>query len=267
MDNTHLKVNDGLGEAALAHVTNTRSIGATTIEVDTVANWPTDFVATYGELLPSGFIDPATAVLFYGHLSGSDIEIDGFMPGSVDAGNDTSDVVVIRPNGFVQNFMGEFIETISQADGSGLADDVVDTDQIVDEAVTESKIADDAILLGHASVTSAQNGFSSGADLTGLSVTVTAPTSRGIKITAYAPFVASSTGNVILLIKEGSTTLNSYSTHISTASRQAGAIAIAFIAAPTAGSHTYKLTSDHSAGTVNMNASATNPAFILVEAV
>lgn len=100
LDQTYLQVSDGNGDAALMHVTDIRAASATTIEVDTVANVPNKFIATYGTLLASGFIDPTTAVNFYGHLSGSDLEIDGFLAGSVDAGNAVGDVVVIRPNTF-----------------------------------------------------------------------------------------------------------------------------------------------------------------------
>lgn len=110
LDSSYLPVSDGLGDAALMHVTASRSIGATTIKVDTVANVPQKFIATYGEQLPnSEFIDPSTAVIFYGHLSGSDLEIDGFIGGSVDNGNSEDDVVVIRPNSPWANLIAESV--------------------------------------------------------------------------------------------------------------------------------------------------------------
>lgn len=141
----YLKASDGLGDAAQMHVTNSRSIGATTIEVDSVANVPNEFIGTYGELLPSGFIDPSTAVNFYGHLAGADLEIDGFLPGSTDDGNTTADYVVIRPNSFWANLIGGFIGNVSAPDGSALKNDSVDTAQIVDGAVETDKIADGAV--------------------------------------------------------------------------------------------------------------------------
>lgn len=125
LDNTYLKVSDGGGDAAMMHVINPRSINATTISVDTVANVPEKFIATYGELLPSGFIDPATAVNFYGRLSGSDLEIDGFLPGTTDNGNSVGDVVVIRPNTFWANQLVSYLDDIKAAVDHFHADNVI----------------------------------------------------------------------------------------------------------------------------------------------
>ncbi len=97
-DYSYLSVSDGSGDAALMHVMATRLAAATTIVVDSVTNVPAKFIASYGNLLPSGFIDPATLRTFRGHLSGADLIIDAFAPGSSDGGNTAGQVVVIRPN-------------------------------------------------------------------------------------------------------------------------------------------------------------------------
>lgn len=68
-----LKVGNGSGDATLMHVQSTRSIGSTTIDVDSVVNVPAKFIGTYGTLLASGLIDPTTKVDFTGHVSGADL--------------------------------------------------------------------------------------------------------------------------------------------------------------------------------------------------
>jgi hypothetical protein len=94
----YMKVSDGTGDAALMHITTPRIIGATVIQVDTVVGVPAFFIATYGTLLSSGFIDPTTKRDFYGHTSAGTLVIDGFCAGSTDSANTTGQVVVIKPN-------------------------------------------------------------------------------------------------------------------------------------------------------------------------
>lgn len=98
MDLSYLSASNGDGDAALMHITAPRTIGATTISVDGHVNVSAKFIGTYGTLLASGFIDPATKVDFKGHLSGPDIIIDSFEPGNTDNGNTEGQVVVIKPN-------------------------------------------------------------------------------------------------------------------------------------------------------------------------
>lgn len=107
LDSTYLQVSDGTADAALMHITNSRSIGATTIQVDTVAAIPAKFIAIYGTLGSDGFITAASMRNFYGHLSGGNLEIDGFLPGSTDNGNTDGQVVVIKPNTFWANFVAQ----------------------------------------------------------------------------------------------------------------------------------------------------------------
>lgn len=107
LDSTYLQVSDGTADAAIMHITNSRSIGATTIQVDTVAAIPAKFIAIYGTLGSDGFITAASMRNFYGHLSGGNLEIDGFLPGSTDNGNTDGQVVVIKPNTFWANFVAQ----------------------------------------------------------------------------------------------------------------------------------------------------------------
>lgn len=121
MDYSYLQVSDGNGDAALMHVEADRSIGATTIEVDSVSNVPQLFIATYGTLLPNGKIDPETKRDFYGHLDGTNLEIDGFCPGSTDSGNTTGQVVVIKPNTSWSDLVATFIANLT---GNGTPENI-----------------------------------------------------------------------------------------------------------------------------------------------
>lgn len=101
-----IKASDGSGNASVATVQNARSPLATTLQVDTVQGIPTTFIATMGT--PHTFTDPitgetitviseATAVDFFGHVDGTDLEIDAISPGYTDAGSEVGDIVIIRP--------------------------------------------------------------------------------------------------------------------------------------------------------------------------
>lgn len=92
-----IRASNGGGEAVRGSVTAQRSPGATTLTVDSIVNWPSQFIATTGVRLPDGTLDPATAFVFEGHLSGSAIEIDTIAPGYTDDGNSVSDVVLVKP--------------------------------------------------------------------------------------------------------------------------------------------------------------------------
>lgn len=110
-DYDYLPASDGNGDAALAHITALRLTGATTITVDSITNFPSKFIGTYGTVLASGLIDPATKVDFKGHTSGGNIVIDGFEAGSTDAGNLASgQIVIVKPTTGVMNRIAQFIK-------------------------------------------------------------------------------------------------------------------------------------------------------------
>lgn len=112
-DNNYLRASSGAGDAALMHVTTTRASGATTIAVDLLTNVPTKFIATYGNVLPSGLLDPTTMVNFKGRNDGTALQIDTFEPGSVDNGNTIGQVVIIKPTTGWANRVAAFMENIS----------------------------------------------------------------------------------------------------------------------------------------------------------
>src|SRR5690554_6039643 len=117
----YLRVSDGNGDAALMHVVEDRDPGATTMKVDSITNVPQLFIATYGTLNPNGLIDPATKRDFYGHKDGSNLEIDGFLPGNTDDGNTEGDVVVIKPNTGWSDLVAAFIANLT---GNGTPEDI-----------------------------------------------------------------------------------------------------------------------------------------------
>lgn len=120
--------------------------------------------------------------------------------------------------------------------------------------------------LAYAQVTADQNGITTTTDLTGLSVTVTVPAGRRIKITGSGLFQKDATGNPSgLLIYEGGTQLAE--SLYSLGPSEWGTNTATAIITPTAGTHTYKLSAFASSGATSLRAAATLPAFILVEDV
>ena len=119
--------------------------------------------------------------------------------------------------------------------------------------------------LGYAEVTAAQTGISTETDLTGLSVTVTVPAGRRLKITAKGRFASDATAaEGVGRIKEGATELTrwfNFSLPANSWLMNAGSVIIS----PSAGSHTYKLTGQKTSGSMDLYAASTSPAFILVE--
>lgn len=145
----YIKGSDGSGNAEIATVQNTRAPGASTIVVDTVVGInPDGFMGSMGT--PHTFTDPitseiitviseATAVDFSGHVDGADLEIDDIAPGYVDNGSEVGDIIMIRPTTQYADQLAEVLEVSHNDDGT-LKDDTVDTDQLVDEAVTFAKL-------------------------------------------------------------------------------------------------------------------------------
>lgn len=113
MNYDYLSVSNGSGDAALMHVESDRLVGSTTIDVDSVTNVPTKFIATTGTIGSSGFIDPTTKTDFWGHIAGGDIIIDGFCPGSSDTGNTEGQVVVIKPNTYWADTLATHVMNIT----------------------------------------------------------------------------------------------------------------------------------------------------------
>lgn len=92
----NIKGSDGTAETVRAVVTAQRSVSSTTIKVNSVVGYASSIIGTTGALDADNQLTVRTQV-FFGHLSGSDIEIDSFAPGYTDEGNEVGDIVVIKP--------------------------------------------------------------------------------------------------------------------------------------------------------------------------
>lgn len=124
--------------------------------------------------------------------------------------------------------------------------------------------------LGYAQVTTAQTGITTEVDLSGLTVTVDVPAGRRIRITGSVQWTGDGTNDARteLRIYEDATTLRTIRGHVHTASSgQLNTAEGAVTVTPSGGAHTYKLTGAASAstGSIDMGASTTVPAYILVE--
>jgi hypothetical protein len=118
MDYSELLASNGSGDAALAHISAARLALATTITVDSTANWPAKFIATSGTLNAAGYIDPATKLEFKGHLSSGNIIIDSFEPGFTDVGNTQGQVVALRPSTGLMNELIALAQVAHNNDGT-----------------------------------------------------------------------------------------------------------------------------------------------------
>lgn len=119
--------------------------------------------------------------------------------------------------------------------------------------------------LGYAEVTVDQTGISSVTDLTGLSVNVTVPAGRRLRITGDGTIRhATTAGTDFGGIQEGGTVLGAWvQDTLAPNDRTKGHGSV--IVSPSPGSHTYKLTLSTTAGTTELDAGTDRPAFILVE--
>jgi hypothetical protein len=127
-------------------------------------------------------------------------------------------------------------------------------------------------VLGSASVTASQGSLGAGpTDLTGLSVTVNVCANRRIRVRAAAVLrngESAANSGQLLVVADGTVIRTAPSGLVSTASTGVKEYTPAEvdIAAPSAGSHTYKLQATFAAGSANlMEASATQPATLVVE--
>ena len=131
--------------------------------------------------------------------------------------------------------------------------------------------------LGYAQSTSTFSntpGANTYVNVTNLSVTVTVPSGgRSLRITAFSPSIkcAADAGQTITwAIREGTTVLNRVVMQVNAVNYNLPACCIAYVAAPSAGSHTYVVslaTSQASKAVATENVSSSSPAYILVEQI
>lgn len=144
-------------------------------------------------------------------------------------------------------------------------------DPVTGDVMTEARL--DTLArgwLGYVEVTANQSVVGSGTetDITSLTVTLTVQADRKLRITGHGIFSRSVADGVTLArIKEGSTELGRFCQHAPSATSEFDCAEGSIVVAPSAGSHTYKLTMQRFSGTGNitLNAAAGSAAFILVE--
>lgn len=136
--------------------------------------------------------------------------------------------------------------------------------------ISNNIFADDFISgeLGYAEVIAGQSGITSTTDLTGLSITITVPTiptGKYFWLEGYlSQMVGSSGSRGDLRIREGSTDLHVVYGDTSSVTYGSPAVNIKkrFATAPSAGSHTYKLSLAAGVGNTGFYADGNSPAFI-----
>lgn len=256
------------------------SDSATSFDVDSTTGWPTDTAMdiVVDRVDSQGEDTPNTREVMTVTVSGDTLTTDNTRRGLDGTTRQAHNAAAVVEVNFTADTWNDHIDGILVAHGqdgvhkSGATyADPVFTGTVThpNASVGVNALTTSAIKLGYAQVTSAQNSLGTGpTDLTSLTVTVTAPASRGIKLTAFIPVTCNATGQQLLFeIKEGSTVLQTSAVQNSIANVQNGVHAVCFIASPTTGSHTYKLATETAGGTWNVNASSVQPAFILAEAV
>lgn len=94
----NIRGSDGLGSAAKASVTQSRAVDNPTITVDSLTNWPAQFIGVTGTPdLVAKTIVASTLQVFYGHESSGSVIIDSFAHGYTDKGNAVGDIVILKP--------------------------------------------------------------------------------------------------------------------------------------------------------------------------
>lgn len=120
--------------------------------------------------------------------------------------------------------------------------------------------------IGFAEATGVQTGITTSTDVTGLTVTFTAVANRRYKLTAFVNLLQSTnTGNVQVIIADGSNNSQAIGTDTYAAGEYGTTVAIKGSVSPAAGSTTYKVRINTSAGTVGLNQGAGYPTMFLVE--
>lgn len=118
-------------------------------------------------------------------------------------------------------------------------------------------------ILDVASVTANQTTIGTEADLTGLTLTLTFVANRWIRAILRGGYSQNSSGTPVFYIHDGTTSHSVFS--ITNASADTGRFTGAYEFTPSAGSLTVKGRGSSAAGTVDLIASATNPARLVIE--
>ena len=131
-----IRGNNGSNGASSPTVTSARSIGATTINVNTVTGLPAYFIAVMGTPnLTTGLI--SNGVVFRGHVSSTQIVIDQIAVGYTDAGSAVNDIIVIKPTAEWANNIAEVLAVSLNDDGTLNADAIT---QLLGSGITATDL-------------------------------------------------------------------------------------------------------------------------------
>lgn len=138
MDLQHLRASDGTGEAVLAHVDATRTIGSTVLSLDNVDNWNSDVIVVTGTPAANGFVSPTGMTIMYGHLNAGDFIIDGYAPGYSDAGNTTAEVAIVKMTTSWADTLVDILKIAHNDDGT-IKNDAITTEAQFTDNVDPAK--------------------------------------------------------------------------------------------------------------------------------
>ncbi len=177
---------------------------------------------------------------------------------TVDVSANTSKQVPV--SGLTTGFSAKSI-ALTQVNG-GTTAGVLQTD-------ASGNVTASPLKLGYSSTTTAQTAITSEVDATSLTATVTAPGNRDLKVSGNLNIADTTAGAICsITLKEGATVLRMWNFGVYNTTN---AISVPYqhvITAPSAGSHTYKLTvSFNASGQLYANAAAKSINDFLVEAI
>lgn len=287
------------GIPVVASVTSPRSVGVTTLSVDTQTNWPTGSGIKFSTFKTKTNSDgsksriSSTQTDWRGVTNGTNtITSMVYTGGLADPGNAVGDAVVLGPTAqWADDFAAAMSNQHNQLDGShkGITTDTIATTgnatvggtltvttgtTLPNNDIQANELATSAICLGYTQITTNFTTTSTTPVLvTGLTSTVTIPAGgRRIKITVFVTATSNSVNNgMFVTIWDGTvgtgTQLSRLELDQATATYQTGGTCIAVVQ-PAAGSKTYNV-GFHStnAGTGTFSASSTAPSFLLIEAI
>jgi hypothetical protein len=133
----------------------------------------------------------------------------------------------------------------------------------------QATLAQGTLASGYAQITVSSATFTTIVDITGLTVSVTPGVSRRIRVSVFCGLTSSvNTDTITVYIFEGATQLAACTYSLASAFGH-GTAYFATILTPTNAAHTYKVSAIRSAGSGNcqIEAAATNPAYIMAEDV
>lgn len=192
-----IKGSNGSGEAVRAVVQTLRLSGSATLDVDSVTNWSGDFIGTYGTPDGNGSVTSASVRVFYGTVSGTDINITGFAPGYTDNGNAVGDIVVLKPTTAWADNIAEILALTFNDDGT-LKTGIIPTAAYADASVTPDKIS-----------------LGATADATAAEETTTSTSYTNLATTDSVTLTVPSTGTVFVIASITRTTNSTTGTNLS----------------------------------------------------